>query len=83
MTRRCSIAVAGALAAASIAAFATDMDHEGRIIATVETKGSGIAEVTCNDVGAWKFDVRASQDAGVMRLAVPSSGYAKVEFASR
>ena len=49
---------------ASAVAFATDMDHKGRVIATVETHGSGIAEVTCNDPGGWKFDVRASVDAG-------------------
>ena len=30
-----------AAAAASFAAFATDMDHKGRVIATVETRGSG------------------------------------------
>ena len=31
------------VAAASLAAFGTDMDHKGRVIATVETRGSGIA----------------------------------------
>ena len=29
-------------------AFATDMDHKGRVIATVQTKNAGVAEVTCN-----------------------------------
>ena len=62
-------------AAASLAAFGTDMDHKGRVIATVETLGSGTAEVTCNDVGGWKFDVGASQDAGrdVVTVRITSS----------
>ena len=62
-------------AAASLAAFGTDMDHKGRVIATVETLGSGKAEVTCNDVGVWKFDVGASQDAGrdVVTVRITSS----------
>ena len=64
-----------AAAAASFAALATDMDHKGRVIATVETLGSGTAEVTCNDVGGWKFDVGASQDAGrdVVTVRITSS----------
>ena len=68
-----------AAAAASIAAFATDMDHKGRVIATVETKSSGVAEVTCNDTGAWKFDVRASQDGGrdVVTVRISASSAAK------
>ncbi|MBQ2629269.1 MAG: hypothetical protein IJG13_06285, partial [Kiritimatiellae bacterium] len=68
-----------AAAAASFAAFATDMDHKGRVIATVETRGSGIAEVTCNDPGGWKFDVSASQDAGrdVVTVRITSPTVAK------
>ena len=45
-------------------ALATDMDHKGRVIATVATKNAGTAEVTCNDPGGWKFAVSASEDAG-------------------
>ena len=45
-------------------AFATDMDHKGRVIATVRTESAGVAEVTCNDPGDWKFDVAASLDEG-------------------
>ena len=45
-------------------AFATDMDHKGRVIDTVATVNSGVAEITCNDPGGWKFDVSASQDEG-------------------
>lgn len=74
------IVVLAAAAAAGLSAFhasATDMYHKGRVIATVETKGAGVAEVTCNDVGAWKFDVRASQDAGrdvvTVRISAPDA----------
>ena len=51
-------------AVVSAFAFATDMDHKGRVIATVATKNAGTAEVTCNDPGGWKFAVSASEDAG-------------------
>ena len=34
-------------------AFATDMDHKGRVIATVNTANAGTAEVTCNTPGDW------------------------------
>ena len=57
-------------------ACATDMDHKGRVIATVATKNAGAAEVTCNDPGGWKFDVSASQDLGrdvvTVRISSPS-----------
>lgn len=57
------------------AAFAEGMDKKGRVIATVETAGAGIAEVTCNDPGGWNFEVRASTDAGrdvvTVRLSSP------------
>lgn len=64
-----------AAAFASFAAFGTDMDHKGRVIATVETRGAGVAEVACNDPGGWKFDVSASQDAGrdVVTVRITSS----------
>ena len=51
-------------AIASFAALATDMDRKGRVIATVETVGSGTVELTCNDPGSWKFGLVASVDAG-------------------
>ena len=51
-------------AIADMFVFATDMDHKGRVIATVATKNAGTAEITCNEPGGWKFDVSASQDAG-------------------
>ena len=64
-------------AVASIVAFATDMDHKGRVIASVGTKNAGVAEITCNAPGDWKFDVFASQDAGrdvvTVRIASPTN----------
>ena len=36
------------VAIVAMAALATDMDHKGRVIATVQTKNAGVAEVTCN-----------------------------------
>lgn len=53
-----------AVVVAAAMAFATDMDHKGRVIATVQTKNAGVAEVTCNEPGGWEFDVSASQDDG-------------------
>ncbi|MCQ2391695.1 MAG: alpha-galactosidase [Kiritimatiellae bacterium] len=53
------------LAACTItAAFATDMDHKGKVIATVPTAHAGVAELTCNEVGAWTFDFKATEDEG-------------------
>ena len=64
------------VAVLSVSAFATDMDCKGRVIANVATKNAGVAEVTCNDPGGWKFDVSASQDAGrdvvTVRISSPS-----------
>jgi len=58
-------------------AFATDMDHKGRVIATVATKNAGTAEVTCNNPGGWKFAVSASEDAGrdvvTVRMSSPTN----------
>ena len=52
------------LVAAVAAEAATDMDHKGKVIATVKTVHAGVAELTCNDVGTWTFDLKASEDAG-------------------
>ena len=64
-------------AAMSASAFATDMDHKGRVIATVATRNAGTAEVTCNDPGVWKFAVSASEDAGrdvvTVRMSSPTN----------
>ena len=49
---------------AAFAVFATDMDQKAKVIATVQTVGAGVAEITCDDMGGWKFDVSSSQDAG-------------------
>ena len=71
------ICVAIFAAAMSASAFATDMDHKGRVIATVATKNAGTAEVTCNDSGGWKFAVSASDDAGrdvvTIRMSSPTN----------
>lgn len=71
------ICVAIFAAAMSASAFATDMDHKGRVIATVATKNAGTAEVTCNDSGGWKFVVSASDDAGrdvvTIRMSSPTN----------
>ena len=62
---------------ASLAVFAADMDRKGRVVATVETHGAGIAEVTCNDKGGWTFGVSASTDAGrdivTVRISSPTN----------
>ena len=69
------LVVAVFLAAAS--AIAADMDHKGRVIATVATRNAGVAEVTCNDKGGWKFDLRAEQDDGrdvvTVRISSPTN----------
>jgi len=58
-------------------ASATDMDHKGRVIATVETKNAGTAEVTCNDLRGWTICASASQDAGrdvvTVRISSPTN----------
>ena len=46
------------------AAAATDMDHKGKVLATVRTAGAGVAELTCNAPGDWTFDFTASVDDG-------------------
>jgi len=51
-------------ACAAMAACATDMDHKAKVIATVRTAHAGVAELTCNDVGSWTFDLKASVDDG-------------------
>ena len=63
-TMRKTVLIA-AVAFVSAAAFATtDLEHKARVVATVATAHVGVAEVTCNDSGGWKFEVEASQDAG-------------------
>ncbi|MBR2837799.1 MAG: alpha-galactosidase [Kiritimatiellae bacterium] len=76
MIRKFTVSAVAALASA--AAFATtDLEHKGRVVASVATAHAGVAEVTCNDPGGWKFAVVASQDAGrdvvTVRLASESA----------
>ena len=58
-------------------AFATDMDHKGRVVATVVTAHSGTAEVTCNHPGGWQFDVLSTEDCGrdvvTVRVSSPTN----------
>ena len=58
-------------------ATATDMDNKARTIAGVVAPRAGVVEVTCNDPGGWKFDVKESDDAGrdvvTVRLASPTN----------
>jgi len=44
--------------------FADVMDKKAAVIKTVETTFAGTAEVTCDDVKGWAFDVSASVDDG-------------------
>ena len=64
-----------AVVVAAACSFAGGMDSKGSVIATVETMGSGVAEVTCDEPGPWKFDVSALQDGGrdvvTVRLSAP------------
>ena len=49
---------------AACAVFATDMGRKAKVVATVQTVGAGVAEVTCDDAGGWTFSASSSQDAG-------------------
>ena len=55
--------VAAAALLAQVAS-ATNMDQKAKVMMCVETRHSGLAEITCDDPGAWKFDVNAVDDAG-------------------
>ena len=52
------------LAMAVGAAGAARADAKAKVLKTVGTVHSGIAEVTCDDPRGWAFDVRAEDDAG-------------------
>lgn len=73
----CKLMLAAATASFAAFAHATDMDHKGRVIATVVTKNAGTAEVTCNDTSGWEFAVSASQNAGrdvvTVRISSPTN----------
>ena len=56
-----------ALAAGLLPLFADVMDKKAVVIKTIETTFAGTAEVTCDDVKGWAFDVSAS-------------GYAKIAW---
>ena len=44
--------------------FATDMEHKARTVLTCPTAKAGVAEITCDNPGVWKFEASASQDGG-------------------
>ena len=43
---------------------ATDMEHKAKTVLTCPTMRAGIAEITCDSPGEWKFSAEASVDAG-------------------
>lgn len=45
-------------------AFATDMEHKARTVLTCRTANAGVAEITCDRPGDWKFSAILSADAG-------------------
>ena len=45
-------------------AFATDMEHKARTVLTCRTAKAGVAEITCDRPGDWKFSAISSADAG-------------------
>ena len=75
----CGRALSATVVSAFVAsgAFATDMDHKAKTIRTVVTRHAGTAEVTCNAVGGWTFDVQASEDEGrdvvTVRISSPTN----------
>jgi alpha-galactosidase len=58
---------------------ATEMDAKAKVYATVKTPFSGIAEITCDEPGDWKFDIKASEDDGrdVVTVKISSPTEAK------
>ena len=64
---------------ACVASAATDMDHKGKVVATVQTAGAGLAELTCNDPGSWTFDFTASVDDGRDVVTVTCSAPAETK----
>lgn len=54
---------------------ATDMEHKAKTVLTCPTARAGVAEITCDSPGEWKFSAEASVDAGrdvvTVRIAAP------------
>lgn len=73
--KRC---IAGIAVLLAVGVFATDMEQRARTILTCRTSNAGVAEITCDDPGEWKFSVESR--AGIVRLPVPASGYAEVTW---
>ena len=54
---------------------ATDMEHKSKTILTCPTARAGIAEITCDSPGEWKFSAEATVDSGrdvvTVHIAMP------------
>lgn len=63
------------MASAMSLALAAGMDQKAKLLTTVDTAFSGKAEITCDDPAGWRFDAKASTDAGrdvvTVRLTSP------------
>ena len=53
-----------AVASSCLSLCATDMEHKARTVLTCPTARAGVAEITCDSPGEWKFSAEASVDAG-------------------
>ena len=56
------VAVCAVLTCLSLCA--TDMEHKAKTVLTCPTARAGVAEITCDSPGGWKFSAEASIDAG-------------------
>ena len=65
MRTRCgTILAAVAMASSCLSLCATDMEHKAKTVLTCPTAQAGIAEITCDSPGEWKFSAEASIDSG-------------------
>lgn len=59
--KRC---IAGIAVLLAVGVFATDMEQKARTILTCRTSNAGVAEITCDDPGDWRFAAEASVNNG-------------------
>ena len=52
------------VALSSLSLCATDMEHKAKTVLTCPTARVGVAEITCDSPGEWRFSAEASVDAG-------------------
>ena len=64
MRTLCGTILAAVAALSSLSLCATDMEHKAKTVLTCPTARAGIAEITCDSPGEWKFSAEASVDAG-------------------